>query len=279
MSYLGRSSNNFGLRGQLSITLVLLLSLLAPGWARAEEELITDRPDQTESAATVPKGSVQIEIGALFSHVDEDGFDLDVFEIPGTLVRIGLVENLELRIGWTGHVSIDEGSDGIFDESGIGDAELGIKYRFRDENGSVPAIAVLVSTSVPVGDDAFTSDELDPSIRFAFDHTLSDRVGLAYNLGVGWESFQGLGGETTTLSSYIYTVALGVDLSDHVGVFFELFGDIPGSLPGGPANSFDGGLTVLLRDNVQLDFFAGVGLSEAADDGFAGVGLSMRFPH
>ena len=35
-------------------------------------DLVTDRPDQTESAYTVPKGLWQLEIGALFTH-DNDG--------------------------------------------------------------------------------------------------------------------------------------------------------------------------------------------------------------
>lgn len=258
---------------------VMAFLFLAAGTGTAQEgagDLVTDRPDQTESAVTVAPGYVQFELGATFSH-DGEG-DLDTFEAPGTLVRIGLVERLELRIGWAGHISQDIGSEGLFDDSGVGDAELGVKVRLRDERGSAPEMALLVSGSVPVGEAGFTSDRVDPSFRLSLAHTLSDRVGLGYNLGMAWASEPGPGGDVSTLSSYIYTVALGIGLSDNLGAFVELFGEIPGSAPGDPAHSFDGGFTFLLRPHVQLDVAAGFGLTDEADDWFAGVGLSVRWP-
>lgn len=257
----------------------LFLCLLAAGTSAAQEdapELITDRPDQTESAVTVDPGSVQLELGASFTHDDEA--DVNTFEAPGSLLRIGLTNRLELRIGWTGYVSQDVGAEGLFDDSGIGDAELGAKVRLRDEKGRMPEMAVLVAASLPVGDDAFTSDRVDPSLRLSLAHTLTERLGLGYNVGVGWASEPAVGGGRTTLSSYLYTVALGIGLSDRAGAFVELFGEVPGSAPGDPVHSFDGGFTFLLRPNVQLDVAGGVGLTDEADDWFVGVGLSARWP-
>ncbi len=40
----------------------------------------------------------------------------------------------------------------------------------------------------------------------------------------------------------------------------------------------NGGFTFLVNNNVQFDFRAGIGLSDAADDFFLGPGLSIRFP-
>jgi hypothetical protein len=40
----------------------------------------------------------------------------------------------------------------------------------------------------------------------------------------------------------------------------------------------NGGFTYLVSDDIQLDLRAGFGLSDAADDFFAGPGLSIRFP-
>lgn len=42
--------------------------------------------------------------------------------------------------------------------------------------------------------------------------------------------------------------------------------------------SLDGGLTFGIRDNVQLDISAGVGLNRAADDWFVGAGVAIRVP-
>jgi len=255
--------------------LTLFLCLLAAG-ASAAQELVTDRPDQTESAVTVDPGFVQLEIGASLTHDGEA--DVDIFAAPGTLLRIGIAERLELRTGFTGYVSQDQETEGLFDDSGIGDAELGVKVRLRDEKGRAPEMAVLVAGSLPVGDDAFTSGRVDPSLRLALAHTLAERLGLGYNVGVEWASEPAVDGGTTTLSSYLYTVALGIGLSDRAGAFVELYGEVPGSAPGDPAHTFDGGFTFLLRRNVQLDVAGGVGLTDAADDWFVGVGLSARWP-
>jgi hypothetical protein len=257
----------------------LALVLAAPVAAQDVPELITDRPDQTESAAVVPKGSVQLEVGWTFTRDDDDGVRVETHEVPGTLVRIGLAERFELRVGWTGYVSTEARFRNFdADADGAGDAELGAKVYFKEERGAAPEIALLLGTSVPVGDDDFTSDRYDPSFRLSFAHTLSDRLSLGYNLGMEWETGIADAGRRSTLSSYLYTVALGIGVSDRVGAFLELYGDVPGSAPGSTAHSFDGGFTFLVRDHLQVDLAGGVGLSDAADDWFVGVGLSVRWP-
>ncbi len=265
--------------------LVLAASfILLPASGHAQEvpglvpDLVTDRPDQTESSVVVPPGSVQVEAGWTYTRDDEDGARLETHEAPGTLVRIGLVEKVELRVGWTGFVDAEVRTPrfqaGV---DGVGDADLGVKVHLASERGSRPETALLVSTSVPVGDDAFTSDRFDPAFRLAFSHTLSERVGLGYNVGLGFESAPGASGELDTLSTAFYTVALGFGLSEKWGAFVELFGDLPASAPGDPAHSFDGGFTYLVRDTLQLDVAGGVGLSDEADDWFVGIGVSARF--
>ncbi len=263
-------------------SVILSSTLLAVASARADQpsDLVTDRPDQTESSVVVGKGFTQLETGWTFTRDDEDGRHLDVHEVPGTLLRVGLSERVELRIGWSGFVDA-EASFGRSEVNidGLGDGELGAKIFLGEERGRRPEMAILVGTSVPIGDDEFTSDRFDPNVRLAFAHTLSDRVSLGYNVGMSLESGPGADGATSTLSTAFYTVALGLGLTDKLGAFVELFGDIPMSASGGPANSFDGGFTYLVKDNVQLDLAGGLGLSDAAADWFVGLGVSVRFPH
>ncbi len=272
----------------LALAGALLLLPLAPAVAEDAAELVTDRPDQTESSLVVPRGFTQLELGWTFSRDEEDGVRVEVHEVPGTLVRVGLSEKVELRVGWAGFIDAEasraggapSNALGGFEagDDGIGDGELGVKVHLAEERGGRPEIALLLSTSVPIGDDAFTSDRFDPALRLALAHTLSERVSLGYNLGLAFESGFGDDGDRDTLSAAFYTVALGFGLSDRWGAFVELYGDVPASASGGPANSFDGGFTYLLRDNLQLDLAGGAGLSEAADDWFVGLGLSVRFP-
>jgi hypothetical protein len=109
-------------------------------------------------------------------------------------------------------------------------------------------------------------------------HTLSDRFSFGYNLGSTWESALDETGDRDTLSLFNYTATLAIGLSDPVGLFVEVFGDIPFNAEGGPRNSFDGGVTYLLRGNLQLDAAAGAGLSESADDWIVGLGITLRLP-
>lgn len=245
-------------------------------------ELVTDRPDQTESAAVVAAGYVQVETGVLLTR-DEDGpAEVEVVEGPGTLVRIGFGGRTELRLGWAGWVREEvevsglRGGTSTFD--GAGDAEAGAKVRLRDEAGTLPEAALLVGVSLPVGDDDFSSDRYDPSMRLAFAHTLTERLGLGYNLGMEWSSEPGDEGVHETFSRLIYTVALGTSVTGRLGAFVELFGAEPVDAPPGSEVSLDGGFTYLLRPNLQLDLSAGAGLTDDAPDWFVGAGVSFRLP-
>ena len=246
-----------------------------------DPELITDRPDQTESAATVTRGYVQVETGWTLGQEETRGVQLRSHKFPGTLVRTGITQGVELRLGWTGYAWGQERTDDLeLNRNGAADAKLSAKFRLRSESekGPWPAVALLVGTSLPMGEEAFSSDRADPSFRFSLAHTLTDRLGLGYNVGMEWESSLDKNGRSRTLSNYLYTMVLGVGLTDRWGSFIEVFGEVGASAPGTPAHSFDGGITYLLRPNIQLDFAAGVGLSEAAEDWFLGGGFSIRLP-
>lgn len=229
-------------------------------WA---EELVTDRPDATESSSVVQSGQVQLELGWLYT---ESG-DQRTHELPQTLVRIGVIDRVELRIGWDGYVEA-RSFDGV---DGAGDGELGTKIYLSPENGAFPESALLAAVSIPWGDQELTSDEVDPAFRFAFSHTLPYGLSLGYNLGAEWATE-----DDSTLSSFVYTVALGFGLTDSLGGYIEFFGDV-GLSAAGDTHSFDGGLTYLISDDFQLDVLAGVGISDNADDWFAGAGVSYRF--
>ena len=269
-------------RGALWGSLCLFYAVLplSAGVAQQPPELVTDRPDQTESSEIVPRGFVQLELGATFTSEAEDGRELERFALPEALLRIGLIgDRLELRLGWEGIVDLDGGARPGLDLGidGTGDAEIGFKLRLADASGARPATALLVSTSVPVGDDELTTQRYDPAVRLTFAHGLTERLDLGYNVGIEWESELGATG-VTTVSRMIYTVALGIGLSERTGAFVELYGDLGGSAGGAPAHSFDGGFTFLLSDRLQFDLAGGLGLSEAADDWFAGLGLTVRWP-
>lgn len=262
----------------------LLAAVLVPvpGALKAQEEpppLVTDRPDQTESTAIVPRGSVQIEAGAKRDVDEVDGEKTISDGVGNFLLRIGLSRIAELRLGWNGLTARDQRSGTVSNRiSGQTDASLGAKFHLATEKGRRPAMAVIAFVSVPSGRDEFTSDGFDPGALFAFSHTISDRIGLGYNAGLVFESTAPEGEDRQTLSTWTYAIASGFSLSEKVGTFVEVFGSAPASASGSSAHSFDAGLTWLVRPNLQLDTSAGVGLNDGATDWFVSVGFSVRLP-
>lgn len=259
------------------LSILTLVTAVASSGA-APSELVTDRPDQTESAEVVPPGLWQLETGWLFTRDEPGVITEERHEVGGSLLRIGLVERLELRVGWEGYVdeeSVTPGGRGSV--NGPGDAELGAKLVLMEARARRPQVALLAGTSVPAGDDELTSDRFDPDVRLAVAHPLGEGVDLGYNLGVAWESVEA-GGEVDTLSSGLYTVAAGFALTPRLGAFVEIFGEEPLSATGSHQSSLTGGFTWLLRDTLQLDLAGGAGLTDDAPDWFVGAGLSVRWP-
>lgn len=257
----------------LSTTTIALACTAVPAFAADEAdsipELITDRPDQTESSAVVPRGYLQLETGFTYT---EAGSRSRTLEYPGTLLRIGLTEGLELRLGTTGFIAEFEPTD----TTDFGDSEIGAKIYLWEEQGKVPEAALLASISVPTGESGVSSERFDPAFRFSFSHNLTERVGLGYNLGAAWESVPSPSGRST-LSVFEYTLATGFDINDRLGSFIELFGSAPLSANDDPEVSVDGGATYLLRPNLQLDVAVGAGLNDNAPDWFLTSGVSVLF--
>jgi hypothetical protein len=256
--------------------LLLLLGLFDAA-ARAQEStspgpIDTDRPDQTESSALVPHRHVQLEFGVGYS---EDAPDDEVLEAPALLVRYGLIDRLELRFEIpTLTTQFASGA-----ESDFSDPALGAKISLWAEKGWRPEAALLVGTTIPVGSNDISSNRFDPAFRFSFGHTLPRDLSFGYNLGVAWATApEEDGSGHDTAARLEYTAALGYDFTERWGAFIEVFGDTPLNDSLGPAHSLDGGLTFLLRENIQFDLAGGFGLSAEAPDWFVTAGFSVRLP-
>ncbi|NIL99909.1 MAG: hypothetical protein GTN89_02905 [Acidobacteria bacterium] len=252
----------------LRIAIAATVLLFVPCVVAAEPELVTDRPDQTESTEIVPKGQVQTELGL----GDADGAEATA----AGLVRVGLAERVELRIGLD-EVFLSGPEDAV-------DMSVGAKFRLLGEGDRRPAIAVIAAVNQKLGDSLSpVSDGLRPGFRFAFSHTLSERLSLGYNAGVSWDETVRLVGmpavpDKELESRFLWTAALGIGATDRLGFFVEAFGDTGLSDDGPTETALDGGVTFLLRPNVQLDLFVGAGISDAAPDWLAGAGVSFRLP-
>ncbi len=262
------------------------LMLTAPAAAAQEPgPIVTDRPDQTESAQSVAAGLFQLEVGWTYSRESEDGIELRSHAIPGALLRIGLGSGLEARVGFAGWITQDEeltdpppNPDPDESPDGAGDADLGVKWELLAPEGAGTRVALLGGITLPLGREGVGSERADPTLRLAISNDLSEQVSLGYNVGVQWETVEAGPDALDTQADLLYTVALGFGLAERVGAYLESFGFF--GLADGRADrhAIAGGFTLLLSDTLQLDTSAGLGLSAAAEDWFVGAGASVRFP-
>jgi hypothetical protein len=237
--------------------------MLVPVSADGEQtELVTDRPDFTESGVVVPLGEVQIEAGVTLER-SGDG-EIDEVVGPEALVRWGVLDRLELRLGLPDYVDVDAGS------SGWADASVGIKWQLGPLRTGWDA-ALILETSVPTGDDELTSDDWDPSAILTFGKDLGDR--WSFGTQAELASASGLGGDRST--SYAGTAVLGLAVGDAVGTFLEVKAEKTEDVD--TAVLLHHGWTWLLGELLQVDVHAAAGLSDSAPDWLVGAGLAFRF--
>ena len=92
------------------------------------QEIVTDRPDQTESAAIVPLGLVQWEGGVLVEWEDAEAETR--WMTPTSLVRLPVNEKLELR--WVYNQNRVRSEQSTLGASSTTDMELGVKWNVLD---------------------------------------------------------------------------------------------------------------------------------------------------
>jgi len=257
---------------QILISTLFLFFAVALQAQQQVPDLVTDRPDQTESAATVPKHFLQIETGFILENDENEISRNKSFAYNTTLLRYGLWDNFELRLGaaYLGDNVTKKNSDFSQNIAGFSPLHVGFKVKVAEEKGLRPDIAFLGGLELPftAGSD-YKPSYTAATMRFAFSHTLSDRFSLGYNLGAEWD------GETA-VPGYFYSVALGIGLIENLGMFVESFGTIQEA--GTAQHQIDAGFTYLLTPNFQVDISGGIGLNDAAPDNFISFGLSYRIP-
>ena len=145
----------------------------------SEDELVTDRPDFTESANTIRPNWYQLETGFGGTWENRQTGKVRNLTLPFPLFRLGLTERLELRVSTDGYgrTRSRSGKEQIFSH-GFGDFEVGFKYLVWKEKEWLPQFAVIASVSEPYGNQALSSGSVDSTVKLCW----------AKELPGGWES-------------------------------------------------------------------------------------------
>lgn len=237
--------------------------------------IITDRPDATESPNTVEPGYIQIETGGYYTRFEENDNTFETLGYNTTLARIGLLENLELRLGVNYEDNRSTAKMGTTETTtnfkSFTPMLAGIKInlfegRAGTDFGFLSHIYLPFTTSTPEGMTPEPSTT-GADFRFSVGHELSEKSGIAYNLGGQWA------GDDTGMA-FVYTLAYGYALSDKIGAYVEVYGDAPELAS---ANHYwDAGFTYLAGWNLQYDLTFGQSITDGQDL-LLSAGLSYKF--
>lgn len=225
--------------------------------------IVTDRPDQTESSSTVPKGSFQIESGVVIGFSRTDGISERQTLAPSTLFRYGITKGIEIRVvNQFESIKNRTTSEKV---NGISDLEIGTKFQILQQENVNTEIAFLSHLIIPTGSKELTNDKMGTINKLSISHAISEAIGIGYN--VGYDYFG------TGKGDFTYSLALAIGLTPKWGIYLEPYGGIIEF--NNHESNFDGGITYLINDNFQLDASFGTGINHNMNYVSAGMSINI----
>lgn len=245
------------------------LSMFSQEDNKSFDAIVTDRPDATEASSTVGKGVLQFETGGLYETFEANNTKSENYTYNTMLIRYGILDNLELRLGWNFVEGVTKVNGNKLNNvmSGLTPLLLGMKIDITEENGAMPEIAIIGHVFPVFSASAdYRPEYTGIDFRLSLSHTLSEKSSIGYNIGAQW-------GNDSPEAAAIYTVAYGYSITDKFGMYAELYGDLPEDHS---ANHYwDAGFTYLASNDLQLDVYFGTSITEGQDL-LLGVGFSYR---
>ena len=219
----------------------LIFSLCAMVVTAQEVEFTADRPGASTGPATVAHKVVQLEQGVQY---DGDG-GAGVFTFSNTLLRYGLFDGVELRLGGDGFAYKPEGA--LQYSPAFSGLSVGTKIKCFDGEGVIPAVSVLADFSIPrTATGGFGVDNLAPSLYLLFENPVNEWLSIGYNVGAEWDGAQPA---PTTFAA----LCLGFSATERLGCFVESYNYFSKF---GNVYAVDWGLNYMVTERVQLDFAA-----------------------
>jgi hypothetical protein len=213
----------------------------------------------------VVRGVVQLEAGYLRGH--QDGRTRQNF--GETLLRVGMGPRTEARIGVPSYQRTATPAATV---EGLGDASLAVKHRLRDATHGLPAVGVVVGSTVPVGADRVSAGAFQPEAALltewklpegfralgmaSFRHAVAagDRYGLTTLVGA---ARRGLGPRTVAQLDYAWATSTRAGASD--------------------VHQLRAGAAVRLTPSLQLDAWAGRASTAGVHEHLFGLGFAQRW--
>lgn len=227
---------------------------------KAGDEIVTDRPDVTNSSIVVPVGSLQSENGVNVSARD----GARIFDGTNSRLRLGVAPCVELLVDLPTYFAAVRSPA----SSGFSDIAPAVKWQISPVPGKVDLSAVF-GVALPTGTTGIAGPGAQPYVQFPW----------SWELYYGW----GLSGMITEFirpsdpTSKLVTQTTFViekKVSEKASLFVECVGYYPDH--SGPSQLLNSGGIYRLTPTQQIDFHVAFGLNHNSPNYIFGVGYSFR---
>jgi len=225
-----------------------------------------DRPGEGLSTGITPVGNVAWEQGLPTARYSKSGDQTATTLSADMLLRTGLSDDLELRLGWAGPTWTQVKSNGQTEEDdGLGDVSIGLKKAIDLDDDKL-SMALLAEAIIATGNAGFTNEEDIYSLGSVVSYQYNDLVSTALTMRYEWQD-----------SNWAVSAipSLGYRITDRWSGYSELIYRKAESVDNQYA--LGTGVMYALNDRVQLDANVGVNLDGADRSYFSGLGFSVLF--
>jgi hypothetical protein len=253
-------------------------SLTGEGPERGErDEIETDRDSFTP--ATTTAGRRRLIVESAYSFIDNRGFK-ETHSFPELIMRYGLTERVELRLGWNYEVGgagdettgIDAGGE-EFAGRGIerlSTLSYGLKVRVTDQARWLPRSAAIVQAATPTSGETTASQfTLTYAAGWGFSNRWRFDTAVRYQLA----SERG-----DRYNAWAPSAVLKVPVGEKWAVHAEYFGIVSsGKAANFSRHYFSPGLHYLVTPDLEIGFRVGWGLNDQTARFFVNTGFGWRF--
>jgi hypothetical protein len=248
---------------QVRWALVSMLAEVCSGQVSSTSEIITDRPDITESSVVIPAGSVQVENGVTRS-ADHGTLTAD---LPETLIRVGILGRTEIRITPPNYIRQVSGCRLI---SSFGDPSIGLKKQIGPLAGAFD-LSVIIGSGITLEANEPAGHTFSPFIKLPWSHD------LAKGWSIGGMQSLFYGSEVPNKFTWESTFFVEREIIKRSDIFFEYGADYG---PGAESRQvLHIGAARRVTPRQQVDFHFGFGLTHGSPDHFLAAGYSLRVDH
>jgi hypothetical protein len=244
----------------LSYAVLGTVGAQADGCPTAKDDIVTDRPDVTNSSLVVPVGSLQSENGVNLSTKDGG----QIIDGTNTRWRLGIAPCLELFVDLPTYSTTARG----LGSSGFSDVSPAIKWQVSPIPGKVDA-SVVFGVGLPTGTVDIAGRGAQPYLQMPWSWELQNGWGVSGMLTEFFRPSDAAIRRTTEA-----TFAVEKNLSEKTGLFVEYVGDYPEKAR--PSQLLNSGGLYRLSPTQQVDIHIAFGLNHNAPSYVVGVGYSFR---